>query len=132
MKRNPGECEAVNFTQSRVKERIRFYFGDQFIPEASTFKYLGIIIGSDLNWADHVNYTLRKARKALHFIMRTLKKGNNNTKRLAYMAVVRPVLEYGAFSWGPYTEVQVSALNRVQKRAPTFVHNMSRIHAKVM
>jgi len=28
--------------------------GDQLIPEAISLKYLGIIIRSDLNWADHV------------------------------------------------------------------------------
>jgi len=44
-----------------VKERIRNYFGDQLIAEKSSFKYLGLIIRSDINWADHVNYTLRKA-----------------------------------------------------------------------
>ena len=31
--------------------------------------------------------------------MRILKKGNNNTKRLAYAALVRPILEYGAVCW---------------------------------
>ena len=85
-----------------MKERIRYYFGDQLIPGASSFKYLGIIISSNLNCADHVNYTLRKAWKGLHFIMCKLKKGNNNTKRLAYMALVRPILEYGAVCWDPY------------------------------
>ena len=83
--------------------RIRFenirYFGDQLIPEANSFKYLGIIIRSDLNWADYVNYTLRKVWKALHFITRILKNGNNNTKRLAYTALVRSILEYGAMCW---------------------------------
>jgi hypothetical protein len=39
---------------------------------------------------------------SLHFIMRILKKGNNNTKRLAYTALVRPILEYGAVCWDPY------------------------------
>jgi hypothetical protein len=107
---------------------------DQLIPELSSFKYLGIIIRSDLNWADHVNYTLQKAWKALHFIMRILKKGNNNTKRLAYTALVRPILEYGAVCWdhtvwsgvlGPYREGQVSALNWVQKRAAKFANNIN-------
>ena len=99
MKINPGKSKAVSFTKTRVKERIRYYFGDQLIPEASSFKYLGIIIRSDLNWADHVNCTLRKAWKALHFIMRILKNGNNNRKRLAYRALVRPIFEYGAVCW---------------------------------
>jgi hypothetical protein len=84
---------------------------------------LGIIIRSDLNWADHVNYTLRKAWKALHFIMRILKKGNNNTKRLAYTSLVRPILEYGAVCWDPNREGQVSPLNRVQNRAAEFARN---------
>jgi hypothetical protein len=102
---------------------IRYYIGDRLILEANSFKYLWIIIRSDLNWADHVNYTLRKAWKAVHFILRILKKGNNNTKRLAYMSIVRPILEYGAVCWDPYREGQVSALNRVQNRAANFAHN---------
>jgi len=68
MKINPGKSKAVSFTKARVKEQTRYYFGEQLIPEASSFKYLylGIIIRNDINWADHVNYTPRKARKALH------------------------------------------------------------------
>ena len=115
----------MSFTEARVEEQIRYYFGDQIILEASSFKYLGIIIFSDLSWADHVNCTLRKAWKALHFIMCILKKGNNNTKRLPYMALVRLIFEYGAVCWDPYREGQVSALNLVQKRAAKFANNMS-------
>ena len=70
------------------------------------------------------NYTLRKAWKPLHFIMRILKKGNNNMKRLAYTALVRPILEYGAVCWNPYREGQVGALNWVQKRAAKFTNNI--------
>jgi len=92
----------VSFTEARVEEQIRYYFGDQIILEASSFKYLGIIICSDINWADHVNYTLRRAWKALHFITPILKRGNNNTKPLAYTALVRLILEYGAVCWDPY------------------------------
>jgi hypothetical protein len=28
--------------------------------------------------------------------------GNNNGKRLAYTALVRPILEFGAMCWDPY------------------------------
>ena len=124
MKTNPGKYKAISFTQARVKERIRFYFWDQLIPEASSFKYLGTIIRSDINWADHVNYKLRKSWKALHFIKRKFKKGSNKTKRLACTALVRPILEYGAVCWHPYRG-QVSALNRVQKRAAKFANNIN-------
>ena len=75
---NLGKSKAVSFTKAKAKKRIMHYLGEQLIPEVNSFKYLGLIIRSDLNWADHVNYTLRKAWKALNFIMRILKKGNNN------------------------------------------------------
>ena len=35
MKINPGKRKTVSFTKVRVKERIRYYFGDKLIPEAS-------------------------------------------------------------------------------------------------
>ena len=80
MKINPGKCKAVNFSKSRIKDRLQYKFGDQLIPEENSFKYVGLIIRSDLNWQDHVNHTLRKALKSLHFAMRILKKGNSNVK----------------------------------------------------
>jgi hypothetical protein len=49
MKINLGKSKAVGFTTARVKERIRYYFGDRLIPEASSYRYSGIITRSDLN-----------------------------------------------------------------------------------
>jgi len=55
--------------------------------------------------------------------MRILKKGNSNTKSLAYVSLVRPILEYGVACWDPYREGQISALERVQKKAAKFAHH---------
>jgi len=85
---------------------------------------LGIIFRSDLSWADHVNYTVKKAWKALHFITHILKKGNSSTKSLVYTSIVRPILEYGAACWDPYREGQIYALDRVQKIAAKFAYHM--------
>jgi len=41
---------------------------------------LGIIFLSDLNWVDEANYRAQKAWKALHSLIRVLKKGNKNKK----------------------------------------------------
>jgi hypothetical protein len=58
MKINPGKSKAVSFTRARVKGPLKYSLGDQ---EASSCKYLGIIIRSDLSRADLVNYTVQKA-----------------------------------------------------------------------
>jgi len=59
---------------------------------------------------DQVNYTVQKPWKELHFIMRVLKKGNRNTKSLAYMSLGCPILEYGSACWNPCTERQLNVL----------------------
>jgi hypothetical protein len=61
--------------------------------------------------------------RIVHFVMRIVKKGNKNTKNLAYTSLVRPSLEYGAACWDPYRECQISALDRVQNKAAKFSHN---------
>jgi hypothetical protein len=55
--------------------------------------------------------------------MRILRKGNSNTKSLAYVLLVRPILQYGASCWDPYSEGQINALDRVQTKAAKFVNH---------
>jgi len=112
MKINPSKSKAIRFMRARVKDPLNYSLMGTLIPEASSCKYLGIILRSVLSWADQV-YAVKKAWKALHFTVRILKKGNTNTKSLAYMSLVRPILEYGAACWDPYREGQISALDRV-------------------
>jgi hypothetical protein len=55
--------------------------------------------------------------------MRILKKGNSNTKSLAYTSLVRPILEYGAACWDPYRKGQINSLDRVLNMAAKFAHH---------
>jgi hypothetical protein len=125
MKINPSKIKAVRFTRARVKDPLNYSLIDTQIPEAKSCKYLEIILRSDLSWTDQVNYTVKKSWKALQFTMRILKEGNSNTstKSLAYMSLVRQILEYGAECWDPYREGQLQALDWVQKKAASFAHH---------
>jgi hypothetical protein len=97
-----------------MKRPLNDSLRDQIIPEASLCKYLEIIIWSDLRWVDQVNYTVHKAWRTLHFVMRIVRRGNKSAKSLAYTSLVRPILEFGPACWDPYRECQISALDRVQ------------------
>ena len=92
------------------------------IPEASSCKYFGIILRSDLNWVDQVIYLVQKTWKALHFVMRVLKKRKYEYKILAYTPLVRPVLKYGAACSDP-CRGQKNALDRVQMKAAQFTYH---------
>ena len=118
----PSKIKAVRFTIDRVNDPLNYSLMGTLIPETSSCKYLGIILRSDLSWADQINYAVKKAWKALHFTMRIVKKGNSSTKSLAYISLVRPILEYVVACWDPYREGQIIALDRLQKNAAKFAH----------
>ena len=77
---------------------------------------------SDLKWVDQVNYTVQKAWKAIHFVMCVLKKGNRNTKSLAYMSLV-------SYSWiwvcmlGSMHRRTDKCVRWVQKKAAQFINH---------
>ena len=48
MKINPSKCKAVLSARAQVKDPLNYMLGNQLIPEASSCKYLGIILRSDL------------------------------------------------------------------------------------
>jgi hypothetical protein len=60
-----------------------------------------------------------------------IQKGNN-TQHLAYTALVRPILEYGAVCWDPYREDQVGALNRLQKSVAKFANNINESGCEIL
>ena len=47
---NPVKSKAIRFMRAQVKNLLGYSLGAQKIPEASSCKYLGIILRSDLNW----------------------------------------------------------------------------------
>jgi len=55
IKINPSKSKVTRFTRARVKVPINYSLMDTLIPEDSSCKYLGIILQSDLSWADQVN-----------------------------------------------------------------------------
>ena len=95
MRINPSESKAVRFTRARVNDPLNYLLMDALILEASSSKYLGKFLHSDLNWAVQVNYTVKEAWKALYFTMRILKNGKSTTKGLAYMSFVVRFLNTG-------------------------------------
>jgi hypothetical protein len=49
MKINPSKSKAIHFTRARVKDPLNYSLMGTSIPEASSCKYLGIILRSDLS-----------------------------------------------------------------------------------
>ena len=75
MKINPSKSMAIRFTRARVKDPLNYSLMGTLISEASSCKYLGIILRSDLSWADQVNYTVKKGLESTTFHNANINKG---------------------------------------------------------
>ena len=84
------------------------------------FKYLGVIVDDQLNYAKHIEYVTNKARKVcgkLSGITKNLK-GPKEKKRKLYTTVVNQVMLYAAPVWGENLAQQhKDRLNGVQRLA---------------
>ena len=75
MKINPSKNKAILFTRARANSPLNYSLMDALISEASGCKYLGIIVGSDLSWADQDNYTVKRPGRHYIFYNANTQKG---------------------------------------------------------
>ena len=86
-------------------------------------KYLGVTIGSDLSWSRHADNITKKANSTMGFLKRNIRSAPQAAKETAYKTFVRPIVEYAATTWAPFTDTETSKIEMVQRRAAGFVSN---------
>ena len=120
---HPAKCVALPITRSRTPYDSSYYLHGHKLETVSSAKYLGVTITSKLDWDDHVTAIINKSNKTLGFLRRNLKIGSSKIKEKAYKTFIRPLLEYSATVWDPYTQKNKDRLEAVQRRAARFVLN---------
>ena len=87
----------------------------KYIP---TFKYLGILISSDLSWSQHIQEVCSKARKIIGLIYRRYYQHTDSSTLLQlYISLVRPHVEYAAPVWDPHAVQDIQSIESLQKFA---------------
>ena len=79
------------------------------------------MISNDLKWNKHINNVCKKASSTLGSVRRNIQHCPAQTRRAAYLALVRSSLEYAASVWDPYTVAEIDKLEKVQRRAARFI-----------
>jgi len=114
---NSQKCDALMITRKRNLPTHTYCVNDSPITWKSIVRYLGVYINSTLNWTDHVHITAAKATRCLNLLCHSLWGYSSLVKSLVYKASVRPVLEYAALVWNPYTSRNINTIEAVQHRA---------------
>ena len=81
-----------------------------------SYKYLGLLISSDLSWSHHIDSICSKAWKILGLLYWRF---SHDTEPYAllqlYLSLVRPHLKYGSQVWDPHLRKDINQLEGVQK-----------------
>ena len=97
---NLDKCHVVKFGAQDLNNRIYFMNG-KAIGCVESFKYLGVTIANDFSWDLHIDEIVAKASQRLGFMKHVLFDALRNVKRVAYLTLCRPQLEYACEVWDP-------------------------------
>ena len=91
----------------------------QPLQEVDSYKYLGILLSSDLSWTQHIQSTCGKVRKLIGLIYQRYTGVFTNVQTLkAYSKCifhfVHPHLEYASQLWNPYKAGEINSPEDVQ------------------
>lgn len=127
---NSSKCKQMLLSRKRKPTVcIPMVLNGQPLQIVNSYKYLGIIISSDLRWSTHIQYICNKAKKMLGILYRQFSVNSTETTMVKlYLTQVRPLLEYGVEVWHPYLSKDIQALENVQKFALRICSNKWQAH----
>ena len=82
------------------KETCKFKIGDSEIKEVDHFKFLGLIIDSNLKWQNHIEHCKAKISSSRYIINQVKNVLPINQLLILYITLIQPYLEYGIVLWG--------------------------------
>ena len=72
---NPGKCKCMVISRKRAISSVTLTLGESTLEQVNTFKYLGIILSSNLSWTHHIEHTAAKAKKLISLLSGAHKRG---------------------------------------------------------
>jgi ribonucleases P/MRP protein subunit RPP40 len=103
MELNASKCHVLDITRARTPLHAAYNVSGTVLVYNTTERILGVHVSSNLKWNAHTDIARAKAAKVLSFAARNLHGCSPRVKRLAYQAMVEPLLFYGTPAWHPST-----------------------------
>uniref|UniRef100_A0A1B6G1G7 Reverse transcriptase domain-containing protein n=1 Tax=Cuerna arida TaxID=1464854 RepID=A0A1B6G1G7_9HEMI len=116
---NKSKTININFTTTNrsINPKIDNSTPTEPMATATTTKFLGITIDSNLTWHNHITTLENKLSSSLYAIRRIRAITNKKTAKIAYFALFECHIRFGIIAWGSASENQVKKIQILQKRA---------------
>ena len=101
---NLTKCKYMVVSRKRCPSApLSLMLGGTEMEKVDCFKYLGLLLSSDMSFSKHIESICSKARKVTGLLYRRFNKANSDTLLQLYLTMVRPHLEYASPVWNPST-----------------------------
>ena len=77
----------------------------------------------NLSWSPHIATIVGKANTVLVFFRRNFTQCQRDLEVKSYLTYIRPIVEYPATVWSPYTQCNIHSVEMIQRKAARFVFN---------
>ena len=95
---NVQKCKFMPVSRKRTQYLLpTLKLCGQELQKVDTYKYLGLIMSSDLSWSKHIDSICSKAKRLLGILYRLFSEhSSSDTLFKLYLSLVRPHLEYAS------------------------------------
>ena len=119
---NIQKCKLISLTKSRRTWKNNMYqISGHVMDRCDSLRILGITVTSDLRWNVQTEIVRNKSARVLNFVSRILHGSRPSVKRSVYLGLVRPIITYGVPAWHPTSSTNIMKLEKVQKKATSFI-----------
>ena len=87
------------------------------IKRVEAFKYLGVVIDSNVSWSSHIDYLCKKVSSRIGILKRIMPCLTLPSAQTVYKTTIQSLFDYCGVVWGSCSESSLLRLQRLQNRA---------------
>ena len=113
---NAGKTQLVLFDQSNNSGSIDVKMGGSILEEKSSFKMLGLIFSSKLDWGSYIISIAKTKSKKIGALIHSMKFLSPEVALYLYKSTICPSMEYCCHIWAGAPSCYLDLLDKLQKR----------------
>ena len=109
--------------KNKPMKNVTILINKKAIQQVQYVKYLGVLIDSQLTFAQHISSVVKKVSRVTGLMYRIRGCVNNQTLKMIYYSLIYSYLLYGLPIWGNADDTHISPLYTLQKKAIRLILN---------
>ena len=121
---NERKCILLRFSPKCPHIPFNYSINDKPTATLEDYRDLGVIMSHNLSWSEHLKYISSRAYVFLGLIRRSFSGGHlPGSKKILYISLIRSQHTCCSQIWRPHLLQDITALERIQRRATKFILN---------